>query len=162
MDFSSAGILFQNLHQGTFLSGFNSKLNCWSGFGGGKMGNETPWETAVREVVEEIFGIYLPPTSLQTLQQAISPLEFFKTGDYICFVLSIDYLFKISEMIDMLEYKSPFYGDVFPKTISDLLEKRTIESHKYFEIRELAFLKPKFHGPIDFHFLNDMTTVLKS
>ena len=116
----------------------------------------------MREVVEEIFGIYLPPTSLQTLQKAITPLEFFQANEYVCFVLSIEYLFKISELIDLHEYKSPFYGRDLPRTTSDLIEKRLLDPDEYYEIRELAFLKPKFHGPIDFHFLKDMKTVLQS
>lgn len=161
MDFSSAGILFQNMHQGTFLSGYHSKLKKWSGFGGRRIGNETAWETAIREVVEEIFGIFLPPVSLNTLQQALSPMEFFQTEDYVCFVLPIDYVFKLAELLDLIEYKSPFYGRDYPRTVTDLLEKRKIDPNKYVEISELAFVKPNFHGPIDIHFLNDMKTILQ-
>ena len=161
MEFSSAGILFQNIHNGTFLSGFNRKLKSWSGFGGKRIGKETAWETALREVVEEIYGIRLLPVSLDTLQQAIAPMEFFQNKDYVCFVLPIEYVFKIGEMLEMIEYKSPFYRLKYPKTTAELIELRDTEDVKHVEITELDFIKPNFSGAIDYYYLSDIKLVMR-
>ena len=158
MEFDSAGILFQDT-TGTFLSGWNPKQQAWSGFGGKRRGTETAWETALREVCEEVFGIFLLPVSLETLQQALSPMEFFQTKTYVCFVMPLDFLFRLAEMLDMIEYKSPFYK-VYPRTKDDLLLKRTIQLKKTPEITELCFLKSTFTGPIDFYYKSDIRKVM--
>lgn len=162
MEFSSAGILFQDIHKGQFLSGFNPKLQSWSGLGGKRIGNETAWETAIREVVEELYGIHLPSASLNTLHESIHPMEYFQNGDYICFVLPIEYVFKLGKLLSLIEYKSPFYPEGYPTTIDDLIEKRTLEGINHVEITELMLLKPNFHGPIDFYFLSDIKHITRN
>ena len=158
MEFDSAGILFEDKDNSTFLSGWNPKQQAWSGFGGKRRGNETAWETALREVIEELFGIFLLPVSLNTMQQALSPMEFFQTKKYVCFIMPLTFVFRLSEMLEMIEYKSPFYK-VFPQTKDDLLLKRTIQLKKTPEITELCFLKSTFTGPIDFYFKSDILTL---
>jgi len=67
MSFSAAGILFQDGKN--FLSGWNPSLDSWSGFGGKRRGFETSIETAIREVVEEIFQVNPDADDISVLEE---------------------------------------------------------------------------------------------
>jgi hypothetical protein len=112
--------------------------------------------------VEELYGIHLPSESLNTLHQSIHAMEYFQNGDYVCFVLPIEYVFKLGNLLSLIEYKSPFYPEGYPTTIDDLIEKRTLEGINHVEITELMLLKPNFHGPIDFYFLSDIKHITRN
>lgn len=160
MSFTAAGILFQDKSTGNFLSGWNPKLQAWSGFGGKRKGTETAWETAVREVVEELYGISLPATTLDTLQQALSPMEFYTNNVYVFFVMPLDFVFKLGEMLDMVEYKSAFYRH-YPRTLQELLETRMTEGASYVELTDLCLLTSTFSGPVDAFFKSDIRMMLQ-
>lgn len=159
MTFTAAGILFQDKTSGNFLSGWNPSLQAWSGFGGKRRGQETAWETALREVVEELFGISLPALSLETLQQALSPMEFYTNGHYVFFVMPIEFIFKLGEMLDLIEYKSPYYLH-YPRTLKEVLETRNTEGKGRVELSDLCLLKESFSGPVDAFFKSDIRMLL--
>lgn len=158
MSFTAAGILFQDKTSGKYLSGWNPKLQAWSGFGGKRKGNETAWETALREVVEELYGISLPAVSLETLQHALSPMEFYTNKFYVFFVMPLDFVFKLGEMLDLIEYKSPFYKK-YPRTLNELFESRTTENVPYVELTDISLVAPTFSGPVDAFFKADIRMI---
>ena len=157
MNFSSAGILFEDSggEKVQYLSGWNPKLNAWSGFGGKRRGEETAWQTALREVIEEIFGLRIKKNNLHDLYQKITPLEFFQNDSYVCFVCPLRTLFEISTYLEGFGYKSPFYIK-FPITIDELLVSRTLETASFPEITDLRVLSLPFHESIDPYFLSDL------
>jgi 8-oxo-dGTP pyrophosphatase MutT (NUDIX family) len=162
MNFSSAGILFKDSgdEKSTYLSGWNPKLNAWSGFGGKRRGDETAWKTALREVIEEIFGLRIKKESLHILFETISPTEFFQNDTYVCFLCSLSTLFEISTYLEGFGYKSPFYIK-FPITIDELLVSRTCETVKFPELTDLQMVSLPFENPIDPYFLSDLEYIQK-
>ncbi len=158
MEYSSAGILFQDTSTGRFLSGWNPKLQAWSGFGGRRQKNETAWETAVREVIEELFGVRLYSRALDSVLRLFFPMEFYVQSTYVCYVCPIERVFELGQILEMLEYKSPFYK-YYPRTTIELLETRTDQNVVYPEITSLRFLDLTCKDPMDKHFKSDLEVV---
>ena len=102
MEFSSAGILFEDSDtaEPKYLSGWNPKLNAWSGLGGKRRGEETAWQTALREVIEEVFGLRVKKDVLHSLYEKITPMEFFQNGTYVCFVCPLRTLLESSIFLE--------------------------------------------------------------
>lgn len=141
MEFSSAGILFEDSGEkdAVYLSGWNPSLNAWSGFGGKRKGDETAWQTALREVIEELFGVRVKKDVLHNLYEKITPMEFFQNGTYVCFVCPLRVVFEMSSYLEGFGYKSPFYIK-FPTTVYELLESRNYENVERIEITDLTLL----------------------
>ena len=158
MEYSSAGILFQDTSTGLFLSGWNPKLQAWSGFGGRRQRKETAWETAVREVIEELYGLRLYPRALDSILQIFSPMEFYVQSTYVCYVCPIERVFELGQILEMFEYKSPFYKH-YPRTIIELLETRTVDTVTYPEITSLRFLDISCKDSIDPYFKSDLQLI---
>ena len=94
MSFSAAGILFQ--YEAKFLSGWNPSLGAWSGFGGKRRGIEYSIQTAIREVVEELFQVNPSADDIRVLEEILSPFDFVQNGDYVVFFMNVSSLFQIS------------------------------------------------------------------
>jgi hypothetical protein len=157
MNFSSAGILFEDTggDEAMVLSGWNPKLNAWSGFGGKRQGEETAWQTALREVIEEIFGLRIKKEALHSLYEKITPMEFFQNGTYVCFVCPLRMVFQISGFLEGFGYKSPFYIK-FPMYLDELLESRKYEMLNHPEITDLQMVPLSFSESIDPYFQSDL------
>lgn len=157
MNFSSAGILFEDSGEKDvkYLSGWNPSLNAWSGFGGKRHGEETAWQTALREVVEELFGLRVKKDVLHSLYEKITPMEFFQNGTYVCFVCPLRVVFEIATYLEGFGYKSPFYIK-FPITVYELLESRTYENFERVEITDLTLLDSSSEQPMDPHYKSDL------
>jgi 8-oxo-dGTP pyrophosphatase MutT (NUDIX family) len=157
MNFSSAGILFEDSGETDvhYLSGWNPSLNAWSGFGGKRQGEETAWQTALREVIEELFGLRVKKDVLHSLYEKITPMEFFQNGTYVCFVCPLRVIFEITIYLEGFGYKSPFYIK-FPLTVYELLESRNYDTVDRVEITDLTFLTSSSEQPMDPHYKSDL------
>ena len=154
MSFSAAGILFQ--HEAKFLSGWNPSLGAWSGFGGKRRGIEYSIQTAIREVVEELFQVNPSADDIRVLEEILSPFDFEQNGDYVVFFMNVSSLFQISVFLEKKGYRSPLYS-LFPTNVVDLVEKRILPEGNTYEVTHLCFLDASFSGaPIDHYFKSDL------
>ncbi len=162
MNFSSAGILFEDSGDDAarYLSGWNPKLNAWSGFGGKRRGDETAWQTALREVIEELYGLRVKKDVLHNLYEKITPMEFFQNGTYVCFVCPLRVVFEIAVYLEGFGYKSPFYIN-FPITVYELLESRNYELVDRVEITDLTLVHEATES-LDPHYKSDLEFWRKS
>jgi 8-oxo-dGTP pyrophosphatase MutT (NUDIX family) len=156
MNFSSAGILFEDSEAEavSYLSGWNPSLNAWSGFGGKRHGEETAWQTALREVIEELYGLRVKKDVLHSLYEKITPMEFFQNGTYVCFVCPLRIVFELATYLEGFGYKSPFYIK-FPTSVYELLESRNYESVERVEITDLTLLNSSAQS-LDPHYKSDL------
>lgn len=140
--FFGAGILFTSEDNCSVLYGFHPKLNRWSGFGGKRRNHEEAIETAVRELVEEIFGIFnLSEECILELSSCIQSIPK-NNADYILYIEHESCLFKIAYILDSNNYVSPYYLSL-PKNsfelnrFRQLKEGMEITQIDYFLIKEL-------------------------
>ncbi len=156
MNFSSAGILFEDSGEEPvkYLSGWNPSLNAWSGFGGKRKGEETAWQTALREVIEELYGLRVRKDVLHSLYEKITPMEFFQNGTYVCFVCPLRMVFEIAVYLEGFGYKSPFYIK-FPTSVYELLETRNYQSVERVEITDLTLVNAN-SASLDPHYKSDL------
>ena len=108
-----------------------------SGIGGSKDEGETYKETALREMVEELFETSVPPALLAELKTCVShsPRKVLR-GTYVRLVYTFE------DLVDMLaimkkHIKSPLYA-TFPLTLMDLLFQRRVKGKA--EISHLCLL----------------------
>lgn len=101
-----------------------------NGLGGRREGEETSQETALREILEEMFGIQVPkenPQWSRILQDFMNhiPKRTIHTGTpcYITFVYSIEDLCQFLHAWEQV-FTSAYYR-VFPKTLEELLFTRS-------------------------------------
>ena len=140
--FFGAGILFLSEDNRSVLSGFHPKLNRWSGFGGKRRGNEEALETAVREVIEEVFGVFNPSEEcILELSSCIQSIPK-NNADYILYIESESRLFEMAYILHSNNYVSPYYLSL-PKNsfelnrFRQLKEEMEITRIDYFLIKEL-------------------------
>jgi hypothetical protein len=135
MDFMGAGCMFGNdthVLIGVHGRDYNRKgvpVKLLNGLGGRREGEETPQETALREVLEEMFGIQDPkrtpewPRILEDFcAQPPKKVIHMETPHYITFVYSIDDLCQFLHVWESV-FTSPYYK-VFPQTLEELLFTR--------------------------------------
>lgn len=140
--FFGAGILFLSERENSVLSGFHPKLNRWSGFGGKRQEDEVAIHTAVREVIEEIFGIYSLKDDCLTEMCTLVTDNPRNEGGYFLFVEPIHTLFKMAEVLRKNEYISEYYLEI-PTTLDMLFNKRgskdemEITRLEYFLLKDL-------------------------
>jgi hypothetical protein len=126
-DVFGAGILFISYTVGSVLAGFHPKLDRWSGFGGKCHENEIYIDTAVREVVEEIFGIFsLSPDVLSELGKCVSSAPR-NDGGYMLFIEPIDTLLNMCEVLRKNAQISPYYQSI-PSHVDGIIVKRYVNS----------------------------------
>lgn len=137
----------------------NKSLPTLSGFGGKPdEQDEIPYDTALREVIEELLGIYgLPISYLRILQDELPSPVFHVVGDYLVFIHSFDSLFLLIKKIYKAGLSSPFYKTQ-PTSIDSLLFQRIpIEGS---EVSELALLPMKQNLNVCEYFRFDINTIL--
>jgi len=122
MDYTSAGCIFTN---GThILGGYqpNKAAPCISGIGGKKEGGEEFLETAMREMLEELFGIYNRKDFVKTLM-AVPYERLLISGDYVSLIYNFVALEKILAELRSSMATSPLYEEM-PLTLNDLIFNR--------------------------------------
>ena len=153
-NYKGAGILFyKNNH---FLMGFSYHLKKWSGFGGKiELQDRTSLDTALREVVEEIFGIS-PESYIVDMLSCIRISHKINRKGYILYLCDIDQLLLISTILIYYNKTSPYYY-IMPITLSDIICMR--EAPKDAEIPSIEMLHKRTIRKLktDYHFLADIS-----
>lgn len=122
MEYTSAGCIFTN---GThILGGYqpNKQAPCISGIGGKREDCEEFVQTAMREMLEEMFGIYAR-TDFVTALMAIPYDRLLISGDYVSLIYSFSSLEKILAELIRMNAVSALYEEI-PLTLNDLILKR--------------------------------------
>jgi hypothetical protein len=146
-----AGILFTD---GKFvLAGYKGKI---TGIGGKKQLNETPIETATREMVEELFELEEIPTGL--LSAIIDRLEFddlISWENYCTFIMDFTDLGLILGILSLFNVKSRVYKEI-PVNINELIRTRLILPSA--ELTYILLIPCEYNIEFDRHFLSDIYT----
>jgi hypothetical protein len=121
MEYESAGCLFTDKQ--TFLAGFQRKQQRWTSFGGKKYHGETPFMTAMREVIEELFEVSITQKTLTKLVCLIQFSFQHQDGSYIYYIYPYDTIFQIIDILYEDGYTSPLY-DEWPSSLSELIHTR--------------------------------------
>ena len=117
------------------LAGRQTKTGKIGGFGGKSHGGESRTETALRETIEELFGVLDVPAELvKKLPISQSTIEY---PEYTCFVYNFDDLQTFTRRAGRYINSSPLYA-VFPTTVWDLLQNRMVSDSA--EVGELYLL----------------------
>ena len=157
-EYTASGVVFTNgVH---ILAGYqpNKKKPCISGIGGRKKPGETYFETAIRELVEELFEIYtIPQELLQDIREQMLPKKIIRTEGYVNHVYTFSDLQTLLILMKKHSMESELYKEM-PSNISELVFNRTIVK-KQVEISHICILPLVKHDSttqyIDPCFLSD-------
>jgi len=153
--YAGAGCLFTNgVHT---LAGYQLRKSepTISGFGGKREPEETdPFQTAVREMLEELFGLH--KKVICAINLPVKPKRIIKNGSYHVYVFSFADLELILYRLQEAGVTSPYYL-YLPNTVADLIFHRRVDSDA--EIGTLCLL-PADSTNISNEFLEDMKRVL--
>lgn len=124
-----AGIMFTD--KNLVLAGYNKLQDHITGFGGKKKREEKPYETALRETIEELFEIHsLSDEQIKEICNKIVFDNLIAYKSYSLFIMSFNDLDNIIKILKSYNLKSKIYEE-FPNNISDLILKR-----KYYDRSE--------------------------
>ena len=151
-----AGILFVDTQSKSVLAGFHPKLNRLSGFGGKSRGDETVPQTAVREVSEELFGVFtLTEEHINVFAEQLGTPRVY--DGYSLFVEPIETVFKLSMFLSKNGYFSSFYNNL-PLSVSELIYHRILSKTtevtniSLFALRDIGDMRhaltPEFYADI--------------
>ena len=153
----NAGCLFTNgIH---VLAGYqpNKQFPSINGIGGKPEEAEEPIVTALREFLEEVFGIYDCVKGVSLLRTVV-PRHVLEQKRYITYIYDFNDLVKILEIVSGLGVSSPLYVE-FPRSLVELFFTRLpVKS----EISHLCLIPLVDHGPHPFiepYFLRDLSKV---
>jgi hypothetical protein len=134
----AAGILIVTDDTPTFLLGYTPKIAAWSGFGGKIEGAETPWECAVRETFEELFGCCAPAGAAAALRHS-GPLQ---DGDNGAPAPYLTYVVDLADILAVGPLESPYYS-TFPRDAAAVCRERTACGAEGQEITEIRVVTAK-------------------
>jgi len=155
----NAGCLFTNgIH---VLAGYqpNKQFPSINGIGGKPEEGEEPLVTALREFLEEVFGIYDCVKGVSELRTVV-PRRVFEQKRYVTYIYDFNDLVKMLEIVSGLGVCSPLYAE-FPRSLVELLFTRLAVKS---EISHLCLLPLVDHGSHPFvepYFLRDLSKVLQ-
>ena len=156
---AGAGILFVEAQSKSVLAGFHPKLNRLSGFGGKSHGEEKPEQTAVREVVEELFGVFnLAPEHINVFAGQLRASKVY--SEYTLFIEPLETIFELSAFLSKNGYFSPFYNQL-PLSVSELIYHRILS--KTTEVTDISLFALRDIGDMRHaltpEFYADLTTL---
>jgi len=147
-----AGILFTDGKM--VLGGYNNHSFYITGIGGKKKGNELPYQTAVREMVEELFEIEEIPEDLLThLENILNFDTLIGSKYYDTFVMSFDVLKKITGVVNQFSVKSKVY-DTIPESIMELIFMRKQVENA--EFTHLVLVPCMYNVALDKNYMSDI------
>jgi len=133
------------------LAGYQTKTGKIGGFGGKSHPAESRTETALRETIEELFGIMdVPAELIAKLPISQSTIEY---PEYTCFIYNFDDLQTFIRRAGRYINSSPVYA-VFPTTVWELVQNRIFSDSA--EVGEL-YLIPTERYPMSRSFERDLT-----
>jgi len=133
------------------LAGYQTKLGKIGGFGGKSFDAESRIQTALRETIEELFGVTdIPADLLAKLPRSDHYIEY---PEYTCFVYNFDDLQTFIRRAGRY-INTPFYS-TFPETVWELIQNRVFSADA--EVGEL-FLIPtgEVHQTVSRAFQRDL------
>jgi hypothetical protein len=152
-----AGILFTDKNM--VIAGYNSSVGQIVGIGGKSKENELPYQTAVRETIEELFEFeYLDESVLRTLTDALNFDMCIASPDYTTFIMSFQDLEFIMHFLSFHILKSRVYP-FMPRTINELLFLRVDSDNA--ELSRLVLLPCTSNIAFNNYFLSDLETFNK-
>jgi hypothetical protein len=122
-DFNAAGCIFTD---GTLvLAGYQPKksVKLISGFGGSRKVGEGYFDTAMREVLEELLEIKPTEQLLHALNLEFQPSRVMINGSYIVLQYSLDDINTLLDIVGRYYSNSPIYTTM-PMNLVDLVFKR--------------------------------------
>ena len=121
--FKAAGVVFTDGK--LILAGYQplKKSPFISGIGGSKEPGENYTETALREMVEELFEVTPSAELIADLRMLRRPNSILHTGIYVRLVYTFEDLEAMLKLMKTYSPKSPLY-DTFPETLMELLFER--------------------------------------
>jgi hypothetical protein len=124
MEYHAAGVLFTNGR--IALAGYHPYKAHLSGLGGKRNSEDAgPFETAFREVLEELFGLHpIPPAFMKELRDVFFfPDTILCDNHYMNYVYSFEALTHFLHMCKRADIRCPFYK-IFPETVEALVLNR--------------------------------------
>ena len=117
---SMSGVLFTDGN--VLLAGYQPKQKNISGIGGKANPGETTHQTAMREMLEELFGYSILPADLLKDVQ-LTPERVLCSKDYVVYVYTFRDLDVILDVVRWHGIRSPYY-QTLPLSCADLVFKR--------------------------------------
>jgi hypothetical protein len=156
--FTSAGVFFTDKTHVLVGEQNDIHTTALSGIGGKKEYNETYMDTAIREMVEELFdNMYISKELIQKLKKLYTPEMVFQVHTYISVVYSFDDLESMLHTIAEFGLKSRVY-ERMPLTLNALIENRILTFDS--EIKNITVLsislKDLPYKPIHSNFIYDI------
>jgi len=139
------------------LAGYHPQKGYITGIGGKSCANETPINTAFREMLEELFLVFDYPF-LNELIALRTPKLTTVTQEYTNHVFSLNDLTDMLRLLSAKKLVSPFYK-VFPTTVGELVLNRRITDSS--EISHLVILPVLSEIVVANHFIRDVIAVSK-
>lgn len=149
----NAGCLFTN---GTHvLAGYQK--GCINGIGGKAEEGEEPQGTALREMLEEIFGIVFDIEKIRLV-----PKKIIVKHDYTIFVYSFEDLEAMCGVLRLCDVESPLYTEI-PTTIWDLMIKRLPRDSEISTLCILPVVDQPRHMPfVEPYFISDIRALVNT
>ena len=153
-----AGIFFTDGK--IFLCGYSQHKHKITGIGGKKQNNELPYETALRETLEEIFEFdNIPFELLNELNASLTFNNIIGSKKYTNFIMSLHDLELILNIVNKYHLKSRVYKTL-PKNLGELIYQREYVNN--IEISKLYFFPLKENPNFDFSLNLDISRYLKT
>jgi len=154
-----AGIFFTDGN--LFLCGYSQHKNKITGIGGKKQNNELPYETALRETLEEMFEFNnIPFELLNELNASLRFDNIISSKKYTNFIMSFHDLQLILNIINKYNLKSRVYKTL-PKNFNELIYQREFVNNNI-EISKLYFFQLKENPDFDFSLNLDILRYLQT
>ncbi len=159
MNFIGAGILITDYKN--ILCGYQKYINNFNylnGFGGKKENNESYYETAIREFIEEMYEVTIKKELIIEIIKIIKNIKILINDDYIIIVINFT---KLKDIMVFLKdkIKSKLY-DKMPNSLEELILNRKIGNNQ--EIKQISIIP--FHYKVLIHplFNNDIIKLFNS
>ena len=153
----NAGCLFTNgLH---VLAGYqpNKQFPSINGIGGKPEEGEEPAVTALREFLEEVFGIYDCVKGIAELRRVV-PRCVLEQKRYVTYIYDFNDLVKMLEIVSDLGVSSPLYAR-FPLSLIELLFTRMAVKSEISHLCLLPLVEHGSHPLVEPYFLRDLSKV---
>jgi hypothetical protein len=152
----NAGCLFTN---GTHvLAGYqpNKQFPSINGIGG-KPEEGDPLVTALREFLEEVFGIYDCVKGISALRTVV-PRHVFEQKRYITYIYDLNDLVKMLEIVSELGVSTPLYLE-FPRSLIELLFTRQPVKSEISHLCLIPLVQHGIHPFVEPYFLRDLSKI---
>jgi len=142
MSMIGAGCLF--IQNSFALVGYTPKLKKWSGIGGKINPNESLRYTAIREMLEELFGLDVNTRLIADCDFALRMAKIYIRDSYGLLSVSFEHYNLIAKVLVDNKIESPYYKRI-PMNFIDLIMQRVPQEHA--EITDLKVVNYKVPNP---------------